>query len=119
MDLRDNGISISSNLFSEFARALAVVLKALESFIKDLPQPEAIGNSMDREKLMESLTKLSALIQEGTFEAEDYLDDINDSLIQAGGGVTVSKIRTHLENFEFDKALSTLKKLTGIVSGNL
>lgn len=119
MDLRENGISISSNLFSEFGRALAVVLKAIESFIKDLPQPEAIGNSMDREKLMESLTKLSTLIQEGTFEAEDYLDDINDSLIQAGGGVTVSKIRTHLENFEFDKALSTLKKLTGIVSGNL
>ncbi len=119
MDLCENGISISSNLFSEFERALAVVLKALESFIKDLPQPEAIGKSMDPKKLMESLTKLSALIKEGTFEAEDYLDNINDSLIQAGLGVTVSKIRTHLENFEFDKALTSLKKLTGIVSGNL
>ena len=119
MDLRKNGIFISSNIFSEFERALAVVVKALESFIKDLPQPDPIGEPMDREKLMESLTKLSALIQEGTFEAEDYLDDINDSLRQAGGGVTVSEVRTHLENFEFDQALTSLKKLTGIVAGNL
>jgi len=74
---------------------------------------------MDREKLMESLTRLTALIQEGTFEAEDYLDDIHDSLKQAGGGVTVSEVRTHLENFEFDQALTSLKKLTGIVAGNL
>ena len=119
MDLRENGISISSNIFSEFERALAVVVKALDSFIKDLPQPEPIGESMDREKLMESLTRLTALIQEGTFEAEDYLDDIHDSLKQAGGGVTVSEVRTHLENFEFDQALASLKKLTGIVAGNL
>ena len=117
-DLSENSMSISANIFSEFERALAVVVKALDSFIKDLPQPEAIGESMDREKLMESLTKLAALIQEGTFEAEDYLDDINDSLIQAGGGVTVSEVRTHLENFEFDQALTSLKKLTGIVAGN-
>jgi len=119
MDLRENGISISSNIFSEFERALAVVVKALDSFIKDLPQPEPIGESMDREKLMESLTRLTALTQEGTFEAEDYLDDIHDSLKQAGGGVTVSEVRTHLENFEFDQALASLKKLTGIVAGNL
>ncbi|MBF0568564.1 MAG: response regulator [Nitrospirae bacterium] len=92
----------------EFADTLQVFLTVLQGALPEEKKPQETG-SFDIKTLMPIVLKLENLLADDDSEAADVFAE-SSALLLAAFGATAGEIETAIQNYDFDQALSILRR---------
>ena len=109
-------------LISDLEKVLTPVMEALRS-LKPEVEIKPIGKDKDTaqdiQELTDTMLKLSRLLEDSDSDAEKELIKLKENFGESRFAEEIMEIEKHMETFDFDKALSPLKRMADTLNISL
>jgi PAS domain S-box-containing protein len=119
-EIRNNRIKDTGVLLTHFEKMLKLVIDSIGSMGENPPSaPESVetrAEETDASRIIDLLTRISALIQEGDTEAEEQLSDLRKHLKGSHAQDRLRILETQLRHYDFEEALQTIKGIMGEIN---
>jgi two-component system, sensor histidine kinase and response regulator len=109
--IRESDASVP-NLLAKLTQALSPQIEAIRSALGagEAP-PTAAAAPFDAEKATAAAARLKALIEANDGDAADAIQPVADALASSVGAQRLGDLRTAIDEFDFDRALSILNEI--------
>jgi PAS domain S-box-containing protein len=112
---RSGGAAADQALLERLERELNAVLAELDRTLPRAPRPRPLntGRALDPAKAEALIARLEPLLESGSAESLDMLDEIRETLGPAGDAC--AELLSLIENLDFAEAAAPLKRIRGLL----